>query len=84
MLLNKYMFLLIFFIALQKPGFHALMKIVVLGAGVTGIATAWYLRKAGHQVTVIDQREGPGLETSFANGGQISGRAPAVDFCFCE
>ena len=48
------------------------MKIVVLGAGVTGIATAWYLRKAGHQVTVIDQREGPGLETSFANGGQIS------------
>ena len=30
------------------------MKIVVLGAGVTGIATAWYLRKAGHQVTVID------------------------------
>ena len=48
------------------------MKIVVLGAGVTGIATAWYLRKAGHEVTVIDRREGPGLETSFANGGQIS------------
>lgn len=48
------------------------MNIVVLGAGVTGIATAWYLRKAGHEVTVIDRREGPGLETSFANGGQIS------------
>lgn len=45
---------------------------MVLGAGVTGIATAWYLQKAGHQVTVIDWREGPGLETSYANGGQIS------------
>ena len=48
------------------------MNLVVLGAGVTGIASAWYLRKAGHEVTVIEQREGPGLETSFANGGQIS------------
>lgn len=48
------------------------MKVLVLGAGVTGIATAWYLRKAGHDVTVIDRREGPGLETSYANGGQIS------------
>ena len=48
------------------------MNIVVFGAGVTGIATAWYLRKAGHEVTIIDRREGPGLETSFANGGQIS------------
>lgn len=48
------------------------MRLLVLGAGVTGIATAWYLRKAGHEVTVIDQRSGPGLETSYANGGQIS------------
>lgn len=48
------------------------MRITVLGAGVTGVATAWYLCKAGHEVTVIDRREGPGLETSFANGGQIS------------
>jgi len=48
------------------------MKIAVLGAGVTGVATAWYLCKAGHEVTVLDRREGPGLETSFANGGQIS------------
>lgn len=48
------------------------MKIIVLGAGVTGVATAWYLRKAGHEVTVIDRREGAGLETSYANGGQIS------------
>ena len=48
------------------------MKIIVLGAGVIGVATAWYLRKAGHEVTVIDRREGAGLETSYANGGQIS------------
>jgi D-amino-acid dehydrogenase len=48
------------------------MKVLVLGAGVVGTATAWYLAAQGHEVTVIDRREGPGLETSFANGGQIS------------
>jgi D-amino-acid dehydrogenase len=48
------------------------MRIIVFGAGVTGVASAWYLRKAGHEVTVIERRAGPGLETSFANGGQIS------------
>ena len=48
------------------------MKIAVLGAGVTGVATAWFLRQAGHEVTVIDRQPGAGLETSFANGGQIS------------
>jgi D-amino-acid dehydrogenase len=48
------------------------MKALVLGAGVVGTATAWYLAARGYEVTVIDRREGPGLETSFANGGQIS------------
>lgn len=48
------------------------MKVVVLGAGVVGIASAWFLAKAGHQVTVIDRQPAAGLETSFANGGQIS------------
>lgn len=48
------------------------MQITILGAGVTGITSAWYLRQAGHSVTVIDRRAGPGLETSYANGGQIS------------
>ncbi|MGA0116388.1 MAG: FAD-dependent oxidoreductase, partial [Burkholderiales bacterium] len=48
------------------------MHIIVLGAGVTGVASAWYLRRAGHSVTVIDRHAGPGLETSYANGGQIS------------
>lgn len=48
------------------------MKVIVLGAGLIGVSTAYYLARAGHQVTVIDRRPGPGLETSFANGGQIS------------
>jgi D-amino-acid dehydrogenase len=48
------------------------MRIVVLGAGVVGVTCAWYLRQAGHEVQVLERREGPGLETSFANGGQIS------------
>jgi D-amino-acid dehydrogenase len=48
------------------------MKILVLGAGVIGTATAWYAARAGHEVVVVDRHEGAGLETSFANGGQIS------------
>ncbi|MDR2637272.1 MAG: D-amino acid dehydrogenase [Zoogloeaceae bacterium] len=48
------------------------MNILVLGAGVVGTTTAWYLRQAGHEVTVIERREAAGMETSFANGGQIS------------
>ena len=48
------------------------VQIVILGAGVVGTAAAWYLRQAGHDVQVVERRAGPGLETSFANGGQIS------------
>jgi D-amino-acid dehydrogenase len=48
------------------------VKVVVIGAGVVGTASAWYLARAGHEVTVVDRREGAGLETSFANGGQVS------------
>ena len=48
------------------------MKVLVLGAGVVGVTGAWYLAEAGHEVTVIERRDGAGLETSFANGGQIS------------
>ena len=47
-------------------------RIVVLGAGVIGITTAYYLAKAGCQVTVVERQGGPALETSFANAGQIS------------
>jgi len=48
------------------------MKVIVLGAGVIGVTSAWFLAKAGHDVTVIERRHGAALETSFANGGQIS------------
>ena len=52
------------------------MKVLVLGAGVIGTSTAWYLTQQGHEVTVVDRREGAGLETSFANGGQVSACHP--------
>lgn len=48
------------------------MKVLVIGAGVVGTTTAWYLSQAGHEVTVVDRQPGAGQETSFANGGQIS------------
>jgi D-amino-acid dehydrogenase len=48
------------------------MHVLVLGAGVVGVTTAWYLQQQGHQVTVIDRQSQSGLETSYANGGQIS------------
>jgi D-amino-acid dehydrogenase len=48
------------------------LRVLILGAGVVGVSSAWYLAKAGHQVTVVDRQPGAGLETSFANGGQIS------------
>jgi D-amino-acid dehydrogenase len=48
------------------------MKVAVLGAGVVGTSTAYYLAEDGHDVVVLDRQKGPGLETSFANGGQIS------------
>jgi len=48
------------------------MKIVILGAGVVGITSAWYLVQAGHEVIVIDRQPGPALETSFANAGEVS------------
>jgi len=48
------------------------VKVVVLGAGVIGVTSAYYLAKAGHEVTVLERRDGPALETSFANAGEIS------------
>lgn len=47
------------------------MKIVVIGAGIIGVTTAYEFAERGHQVTLIERREGAGLETSFANGGQL-------------
>lgn len=48
------------------------MKVVVMGAGVIGVTTAYYLAKAGCDVTVVDRQAGPALETSFANAGEVS------------
>jgi D-amino-acid dehydrogenase len=48
------------------------MQILILGSGVVGTTSAYYLARAGHEVTVVDRQNGPGLETSFANAGQIS------------
>lgn len=48
------------------------MHVLVLGSGVIGTTLAYYLAKAGHQVTVVDRQPGPALETSFANAGEVS------------
>jgi D-amino-acid dehydrogenase len=48
------------------------MHVCVLGGGVVGVTSAWYLAHDGHEVTLVDRQRGPALETSFANGGQIS------------
>jgi D-amino-acid dehydrogenase len=48
------------------------VKVLVLGAGVVGVASAWYLAEAGHEVSVIERQPSAAMETSFANGGQIS------------
>ena len=48
------------------------MRILVLGSGVVGVTSAWYLAQAGHEVTVLDRQPAAGLETSFANAGQVS------------
>ncbi|PZX17694.1 D-amino-acid dehydrogenase [Palleronia aestuarii] len=48
------------------------MKVIVMGAGVIGVTTAWYLARAGAEVVVIDRQPGPGLETSYANAGELS------------
>lgn len=52
------------------------MKVIVLGAGIIGISTAWHLLQRGHEVTVVERQPGAALETSFANAGQIS-----VSYC---
>lgn len=48
------------------------MKVLVLGAGVVGTTSAWYLAQAGHEVTLVERCDEAAMETSFANGGQVS------------
>jgi D-amino-acid dehydrogenase len=52
------------------------MKVIVLGAGIIGISTAWHLLERGHEVSVVERQDGAALETSFANAAQIS-----VSYC---
>ena len=47
------------------------MKVAVVGAGITGITTAYFLAKAGHEVVIYDKRKYPAMATSYANGGQL-------------
>ncbi|GAB4042079.1 MAG: D-amino acid dehydrogenase [Rubrivivax sp.] len=49
-----------------------MVKVLVLGSGVIGVASAYYLARAGHEVEVVDRQPGPALETSFANAGEVS------------
>jgi D-amino-acid dehydrogenase len=48
------------------------VKVLVLGSGVIGVTSAYYLARAGHEVTVVDRQPKPALETSFANAGEVS------------
>jgi D-amino-acid dehydrogenase len=48
------------------------VKVIVLGSGVIGVTTAYYLARAGHEVTVVDRQAEPAQETSFANAGEVS------------
>ena len=48
------------------------MRILILGSGVIGVTSAWYLRRQGHEVVVVDREAGAAMETSFGNAGQVS------------
>src|SRR6266581_3443585 len=52
------------------------MKVIVIGSGLVGLTTAYFLQRSGHKVTVIDRQEGPGRETSFANGALLHPSMP--------
>src|SRR5690606_2218587 len=56
----------------NESGIARNMKVVVCGSGVIGVTSAYYLTTLGHEVVVVDRQPGPGLETSFANAGQVS------------
>jgi D-amino-acid dehydrogenase len=56
----------------QVEAFEDAMKTIVMGGGIIGVTTAWYLAEAGHDVTILERREDTGLETSFQNGALLA------------
>ena len=64
------------FLDFGQFGDTARMRILVLGAGIMGVSTAWHLAELGHEVTVVDRQPEAAMETSFANAAQIS-----VSYC---
>src|SRR5689334_15851757 len=52
------------------------LKVLVIGAGLIGATSAYFLRRRGHDVTVVDAEKGPGLQTSFANGSLLTPSEP--------
>jgi D-amino-acid dehydrogenase len=56
----------------RGSGIGLQMRVLVLGSGLLGVSSAYYLSQLGHEVTVVDRQANPAAETSFANGGQIS------------
>lgn len=48
------------------------VRVLILGGGVIGVTSAYYLAREGHEVTLLDRQPGPGLETSYANAGEVS------------
>jgi D-amino-acid dehydrogenase len=52
------------------------VHVVVIGSGLLGLSTAWFLRRQGAEVTVLERNSGPGAETSFANGGLLTPSMP--------
>lgn len=48
------------------------MRVIIIGAGLIGVSTAYFLNQNGHEVLVLDRKEGPGMDTSFANGGMLT------------
>ena len=62
------------------------MRVLVLGAGGAGVATAYHLHLQGHEVSVVDRQAGPALETSFSNAGHVcpSYATPWAALPFCE
>ena len=58
--------------AVSRLLWRVVVKVIVLGAGVVGVTTAYYLAKQGAEVLVLDRQAAPGMETSYANAGELS------------